>query len=70
MAAHVVGANPIIGVDIMPSRLNLAIELGATHIINSHIVDVASGINKIIMEALIMYWRLPAILRCYSLRQR
>ncbi len=48
MAAHVVGANPIIGVDIMPSRLKLARELGATHVINSRIADVAAGINKII----------------------
>ena len=48
MAAHIVHAYPIIGVDITPSRLKLALELGATHIINSRINDVASGINKII----------------------
>ena len=35
MAARIVGANPIIGVDIMPSRLKLASELGATHVIDS-----------------------------------
>jgi aryl-alcohol dehydrogenase len=48
MAARIVGACPIIGVDIKPSRLKLAQEMGATHVINSRIVDVASGINKII----------------------
>jgi aryl-alcohol dehydrogenase len=48
MAARIVGAYPIIGVDITPSRLNLARELGATHVINSRIHDVAAGLNKII----------------------
>jgi aryl-alcohol dehydrogenase len=48
MAARLVEAYPIIGVDILPSRLKLALELGATHIINSRIADAASGMNKII----------------------
>jgi len=48
MAARIVHANPIIGVDIMPSRLKLARELGATHVIDSRRADVASGINSII----------------------
>jgi aryl-alcohol dehydrogenase len=48
MAAHIVGANPIIGVDITPSRLKLALELGATHVINSRTADVASIINNVI----------------------
>ncbi|MGB5218359.1 MAG: zinc-binding dehydrogenase [Smithella sp.] len=47
MAARVVGAYPIIGVDISPFRLNLATELGATHIINSRKKNVASAIKKI-----------------------
>ncbi len=47
MAARVVGAHPVIGVDITPSRLNLALELGATHVINSRKTDVASAMNKI-----------------------
>jgi aryl-alcohol dehydrogenase len=50
MAARIVGAHPIIGVDITPSRLKLALELGATHVINSRIADVASDINKIIAD--------------------
>jgi aryl-alcohol dehydrogenase len=48
MAAHIVGAKPIIGVDIHPSRLELALELGATHVINSHQDDVASVISSIV----------------------
>ncbi len=35
MAARIAGADPIIGVDIVPIRLKLARELGATHVINS-----------------------------------
>lgn len=47
MAAHLVGAFPIIGVDIRPSRLKLALELGATQIIDGRKTDVATGINRI-----------------------
>jgi len=47
MAAHVVGANPIIGVDIVAKRLKLARELGATHAINSRREDVATRIRQI-----------------------
>jgi aryl-alcohol dehydrogenase len=35
MAAAVAGCGAIIGIDVVPSRLKLAKELGATHIINS-----------------------------------
>ncbi len=41
MAARIVEAHPIIGVDIRPSRLKLAYELGATHVIDSRSADVA-----------------------------
>jgi len=47
MAARVVGADPIIAVDITDSRLRLALELGATHVIDSRTADVAAGINGI-----------------------
>jgi aryl-alcohol dehydrogenase len=47
MAARIVGAEPIIGVDIHPDRLKLATELGATHIINSRRDNVASAISSI-----------------------
>jgi aryl-alcohol dehydrogenase len=48
MAARIVGAYPIIGVDITPSRLKLALQMGATHIVNSRIADVSSAINEVI----------------------
>jgi aryl-alcohol dehydrogenase len=47
MAARIVGASPIVGVDINPSRLELALELGATHIINNYQEDIASHISGI-----------------------
>jgi aryl-alcohol dehydrogenase len=47
MAARIVGASPIVGVDINPARLNLARELGATHAINNRREDIASGITSI-----------------------
>ena len=34
MAARVAGATTIIAVDVVPSRLDLARELGATHVVN------------------------------------
>jgi aryl-alcohol dehydrogenase len=47
MAARIVGAKPIIGVDINPMRLELALGLGATHTINSRHDDVAARITVI-----------------------
>ncbi|PKN17430.1 MAG: alcohol dehydrogenase [Deltaproteobacteria bacterium HGW-Deltaproteobacteria-6] len=47
MAARVAGACPIIGVDISPYRLNVALALGATHIINSRKMNAASAIREI-----------------------
>jgi aryl-alcohol dehydrogenase len=47
MAARLVGANPIIGVDRKPKRLQLAIQLGATHTINNRRQDVAACIGDI-----------------------
>ncbi len=47
MAARIVGAYPIIGVDIVPMRLELALELGATHIIDNRDDRVASRIFDI-----------------------
>ena len=45
MAARIVGANPIIGVDRIPSRLKLARELGATHLIDTRKDCVTDGIR-------------------------
>ena len=47
MTARIVGANPIIGVDIRPKRLKLALELGATYVIDNRRDKVASCITDI-----------------------
>lgn len=47
MAARIAGASPIVGVDIRPSRLKLALDLGATHVINSLKADVAESLKNI-----------------------
>jgi len=47
MASRIVGADPIIGVDIRPKRLKLAMALGATHVIDSRKRDVAARIARI-----------------------
>lgn len=47
MAARLAGADPIIGVDIRPARLALALELGATHVIDGRQGDVAARIGEI-----------------------
>jgi aryl-alcohol dehydrogenase len=47
MAARLVGAYPIIGVDIKPKRLQLALQLGASHTIDNHRQDVAARIGDI-----------------------
>ena len=47
MAARIVEAKPIIGVDIKPNRLQVALDLGATHAIDSSCDDVTSLINGI-----------------------
>jgi aryl-alcohol dehydrogenase len=47
MAARIVGANPIIAVDVIPERLSLAAELGATHTINGKQEDTRRRIAEI-----------------------
>ena len=47
MASHLVKADPIIGVDIKPKRLKLALKLGATHAIDNRHQDVAGRIADI-----------------------
>ena len=47
MAARVAGATTIIAVDVVPSRLALAKELGATHTVNSREVDMIEAIRQI-----------------------
>ena len=47
MAARLVGARPIIGVDIKPWRLKLGLKLGLTHAINNRRQDVVDRIADI-----------------------
>lgn len=47
MAARVAGATTIIAVDVTPSRLELALELGATHVINSREENPVERIQQI-----------------------
>jgi aryl-alcohol dehydrogenase len=47
MAAKVAGATTIIAVDVTPSRLSLALEVGATHVINSREEDPVQRIREI-----------------------
>jgi aryl-alcohol dehydrogenase len=47
MAARVAGATTIIAVDVVPSRLELARELGATHTVNSRETDPVAAVRKI-----------------------
>lgn len=47
MAARIAGATKIIAVDITPSRLALAQELGATHVVNSRETDPVAAIREI-----------------------
>ena len=47
MAAAVAGAHPVIAVDIVDERLELARELGATHTLNRIAVDIADALAEI-----------------------
>jgi aryl-alcohol dehydrogenase len=47
MAGRIVHADPIIGVDIRPRRLRLALNLGANHVIDNRRQDVAARIADI-----------------------
>ena len=47
MAGHLAGVSPLIAVDIVEDRLNLAQELGATHTLNAKEGDLANRIREI-----------------------
>ena len=47
MAAKIVGCSKIIAVDVLKSRLDIAKELGATHVINGKECDAVEEIKKI-----------------------
>jgi aryl-alcohol dehydrogenase len=47
MTGHLVGAYPLIAVDVSTERLSLALELGATHVINAAKEDAAARVQDI-----------------------
>lgn len=47
MAARIAGATTIIAADVVPSRLEMAKEIGATHVINSKEQDPVAAIKEI-----------------------
>jgi aryl-alcohol dehydrogenase len=47
MAAKLVGCTTIVAVDVHPDRLDLALELGATHVIDSSRVNPISAIQRL-----------------------
>jgi aryl-alcohol dehydrogenase len=47
MAARVAGATTIIAADVNPSRLELALSLGATHVVNSLVRDPVAEVRRI-----------------------
>ncbi len=47
MAAKIAGCSKIIGVDVVPSRLQLALECGATDVINGKEVDAVAKIKEL-----------------------
>jgi aryl-alcohol dehydrogenase len=48
MAARLAGASPIAAVDIVPSRLEMARELGADYVVNGNEEDVGSRLGEIV----------------------
>jgi aryl-alcohol dehydrogenase len=47
MAARIAGCDPIIAVDRVPSRLDMAVELGATHCVDGEKADIVKTIKNI-----------------------
>lgn len=48
MAARAVGATTIVAVDVLPSRLDVALELGATHVVDGRDPDVVARLQQIV----------------------
>ncbi|MGA3114039.1 MAG: NAD(P)-dependent alcohol dehydrogenase [Syntrophobacteraceae bacterium] len=48
MAAKMAGAAPIVAVDVVASRLKLAAELGATHVINALEQEISSSLRELV----------------------
>jgi len=66
MAAVICGCAPIVAVDVRPGRLELALELGATHAINANDVDPVLAIRELTgggVEASLETSGVPGVLR-------
>jgi aryl-alcohol dehydrogenase len=66
MAAKIAGCDPIVAVDVHDSRLALARELGATHVINANTADAVAEIRKATATGVrytVETSALPAVLR-------
>jgi aryl-alcohol dehydrogenase len=66
MGAVICGCEPIIAVDVLPARLELAIELGATHAINANDTDPVEAIRELTgsgVEASLETSGVPGVLR-------
>lgn len=50
LAARVMGAGTLIGTDLQPSRLDLALKLGATHVFQSGKEDIARAVRNVTQE--------------------
>ena len=47
MAAHLQGARPLIAIDVVAARLDAALHLGATHVLDASVGDVAEQVRAI-----------------------
>lgn len=47
LGARLVGAHPLVAVDVVPSKLSLALELGATHVVDASTGDVVEAVREI-----------------------
>jgi S-(hydroxymethyl)glutathione dehydrogenase / alcohol dehydrogenase len=74
-AAHLASANPIIAIDKVDAKLELAKSLGATHVINSSKTDVAARVEEIMghtrgVDVAIDNTGNPGVIaECYALTQ-
>ncbi|MDA3630889.1 alcohol dehydrogenase catalytic domain-containing protein [Saccharopolyspora sp. WRP15-2] len=67
MGLRLVGANPIVAVDTVDTKLDKALELGATHTINASTHDVAEELARISPRP--MSWALDAVGAPQTLQQ-
>jgi S-(hydroxymethyl)glutathione dehydrogenase/alcohol dehydrogenase len=67
MGARLAGADPIVVVDLDAAKLDLARELGATHVIDAGTEDVVAAVQGIAPEG--ADWAIEAVGRAQTLQQ-